>query len=63
MGMCWKKKTWSDEEIMEHVVEGARTRGTLKRTWRELVQKDCQAHKLNRVDAMDHSRIEEADTG
>ena len=27
-----------------------------KRTWREVVQKDCQACSLNREDAMDHSR-------
>ena len=26
------------------------------RTWREVVQKDCQARKLNREDAMDCSR-------
>jgi len=24
--------------------------------WTEIVQKDCQAHKLNREDAMDRSR-------
>jgi len=27
-----------------------------KKTWREVVQKDCQARKLNREDAMDRSR-------
>ena len=27
-----------------------------KRTWREVVQKDCQARNLNREDAMDHGR-------
>ena len=31
-------------------------RGRPKMTWREAVQKDCQARKLNREDAMDHSR-------
>ena len=41
---------------MEYEVEGARPRGRPKRTWIEVVQKDCQAHKLNRMDAMDHSR-------
>ena len=30
--------------------------GRPKRTWREVVQKDCQARKLNREDAMDRSR-------
>jgi len=27
-----------------------------KRTWREVVEKDCQAHKLNKEDAMDRSK-------
>jgi len=46
----WVKK------CMEYEVDGARPRGRLKRTWREFVQKDCQACKLNREDAMDCSR-------
>jgi len=37
-------------------VEGARLKGRTKMTWREVVQKDCQAHNLNMKDA-----IEEAD--
>ena len=37
-------------------VEGSRPRGRPKRTWREVVQKDCQARNLNREDAMDRSR-------
>jgi len=27
-----------------------------KENWRETVEKDCQAHKLNREDAMDYIR-------
>ena len=27
-----------------------------QRTWREVVEKDCQARKLNKNDAVDHSR-------
>jgi len=46
----WLKK------CMECEVEGARPRGSLKKTWREIVEKDCQARKLNREDAMDHNR-------
>jgi len=46
----WVKK------CMEYEVEGSRPRGRSKRTWREVVQKDCQARSLNREDAMDHSR-------
>ena len=43
---------------MEYEVEGSRPRGTgrPKRTWREVVQKDCQARNLNREDAMDRGR-------
>jgi len=44
---------------MEYEVEGARPRrverprGRPKKTWKEIVEKDCQARKLNREDAMD----------
>jgi len=31
---------------MEYEVEGARPRGRPKKTWTEIVQKDCQAPKL-----------------
>jgi len=41
---------------MEHEVEGARPRGISKKTWREIVEKNCQARKLNREDAMDRNR-------
>jgi len=34
-------------------VKGARTRGRPKKTWREIVEKDCQARKLNKEDAID----------
>jgi len=40
----------------EYKVEGSRPWGRPKRTWREVVQKDCQARSLNREDSMDHSR-------
>jgi len=41
---------------MKYEVEGSRSRGRPKRTCTEVVQKDCQAHKSNRDDTMDHSR-------
>jgi len=41
---------------MEYEVEGRRPRGRPKRTWREVVEKDHQACKLNKEDAMDRSR-------
>ena len=31
-------------------MEGARPKGRPKRTWREVVQKDCQARTLNRIE-------------
>ena len=46
----WVKK------CMEYEVEGSRPRGRPKRTWREVVQKDCHAHSLHREDAMDRGR-------
>jgi len=46
----WVKK------CMEYAVEGARLRGRPKKTWRQIVEKDCQAHKLNREDVVDHNR-------
>jgi len=55
----WRKRiiTLTQEDLcMEYEVEGSRPTGRPKRTWREVVQKDCQARKLNREDAMDHSR-------
>ena len=48
MGMCCEKK--------EHEVEGPRPRGRPKRTWREVVEKDYQARKWNKDDAMDHTK-------
>jgi len=36
-------------------VEGARPRARPKKTWKDIVEKDCQARKLNREDAMDHN--------
>jgi len=43
----WVKK------CMEYEVEGARPSSRTKKTWRQTVEKDCQARKLNREDAMD----------
>ena len=46
----WVKK------CVEYEAEGSRPRGRPKRTWRVDVEKDCQAHKFNKEDAVDHSR-------
>jgi len=41
---------------MEYEVEGARPRGRPKKTWRKIVEKDCQARKLHREYAMNRNR-------
>jgi len=50
-----KENTNWVKKCMEYEVEGSRPRGRPKRTWREVVQKDCQARNLNMQDAMDRS--------
>ena len=46
----WVKK------CMEYEVEGSSPRGRPKRTWKEVVREDCQAHKLNKEDAVDRCK-------
>jgi len=46
----WVKK------CMKYEVEGSTPRGRPNKTWRGVVQKDCQARNLNREDAMDRGR-------
>jgi len=46
----WVKK------CMEYEVEGTRPRGRPKKTWTEIVEKDCRARGLNKEDAMVRSR-------
>jgi len=41
---------------MEYEVEGPRPRGRPKRTWTEVVIKECQARKLKKKDTVDHGR-------
>jgi len=43
-------------KCMEYEAVGPRPKGRPKKTWREAVEKDCQVRKLNKEDAMDHSR-------
>jgi len=46
----WMKK------CKEYEAEGAMLRRRPKKCWREIVEKDCQAHKLNMEDTMDRNR-------
>ena len=43
---------WVNKCVEYDEVEGSRP----KRTWREVVEKDCRAHELNKKDAIDVSR-------
>ena len=37
-------------------MESSRARSRPKRTWKEVVQEDCQARNLNKEDAVDRNR-------
>jgi len=56
MGMCCEKNDDWAKKCMDYEVEGPRPRRRPKRSWREVVEKDCQVCKLNKEDAMNHSR-------
>jgi len=55
-GHVLQKDDDSVKKCMEYEVEGPRPRGRPKRTWSEVVEKDCQARKQNKEDAMDRSK-------
>jgi len=46
----------NERKCREYEVEGPRPRGRPKRTWRKVVNEDCQARKLNTEDAMDRGK-------
>ena len=50
-----KEDNDSVKKCMEYNVEGARPRGRPKKTWTEIVPKDCQSRKLNMEDDMHHN--------
>ena len=47
----WAKK------CMEYEVVGSTPRGRLKRTWLEVVQRDCQVRGLSRDDAVSYTHL------
>jgi len=55
MDMCCKKEDDWVKKCMGYEAEGQRPRGRSKRAWKEVVKEDCQARKLNKEDAIDHS--------
>jgi len=54
--MLRKEDTDWLKKYMEYEVEGSRLRGRPKRTWKDVVQKGCQARNLNKENAMDRGR-------
>jgi len=56
MGMYCEKKTVGEKSTELYEAEGARPRGRAKKTGRQIVEKDCQACKLNKEDDMNHKR-------
>jgi len=52
------RKEYTDwvKKCMEYEVEGYRPRVRPERTWKEVVQKDCQARNSNKEDAVDRGR-------
>jgi len=47
---------WVKKCSMEYEVELSRPRSRPQRTWKEVVQKDCQGRNLNKEDAVDRGR-------
>ena len=54
--MLRKEDTDWVKKCMEYEMEVSRPKGRPKRTWREVVQKDCQARNLYREDTVDCGR-------
>ena len=54
--MLRKKDTDWVKKSMEYEVEGSRPSGRPKRSWKEVVRKDCQACNLNKEGATDRGR-------
>jgi len=44
------------KKCMEYEVKDPRPRERPKRIWREVAEKDCQARKLNKEDAVDRNK-------
>jgi len=55
---CWHNR---EKKCMKYEAEDPRPRGRPKRAWKEVVENDCQAGKLNKEDSMDRSWL--ADIG
>ena len=53
---CVVKRRWLGEEKHGVWSRGSKPRGRPKMTWTEVVEKNCQARKLNKEDAIDSSR-------
>jgi len=58
MGMIVLQKDYNDwvKKCIEYELKSSGPRGRPKMTWREVVKDDCQARKLNKENAIDHSK-------
>ena len=54
--VLWKEDNDWLKKCMEYEVEASRPRGRPKRTWLEVVRKDCEAHQLSIDGAVDRGR-------
>ena len=45
-------------KCIEYEVEGVRPRSRPMTTWSEVVEKDCQARRPCKADAVDHGKVE-----
>ena len=52
----YEKKNDYVKNHMDYGVEGVRSRGRPKKTWREAVEKDCWTRQLNKEDAVDRDK-------
>jgi len=54
--MAYMDVTFPKLKTLEYEVERARPTGRLKKTWTQIVQKDCQACRLYSDNATDRNR-------
>ena len=54
--MCCRKMTMTGRRDVWSMGLWVRDQGGPGRTWREVVQEDCQARKMNKVDAIDRCK-------
>ena len=51
--MFKKGQEWLGEKSVDYKVEGVRPIGRAKKTWSEVIEKDCETRPICKEDAMD----------